>query len=160
MLMPSLNSCVNPWIVLFFNKNLVKTLTETFRRCRCANRCHKTEYINQIEEYTSNCEDTRYSSQTDIEFINNSNIFVNKKRSVDLIHHKHLPNGNSQSNHLLVPHNILVTNHLRKQSPKSAKNGNLSVDCRRTRRKSSSELNSIPNNKAIEMQTICIQNDL
>ncbi|XP_025017409.1 vasopressin V2 receptor-like [Tetranychus urticae] len=33
MLLPSLNSCVNPWIYLFFNRNLLSTLDKLFCYC-------------------------------------------------------------------------------------------------------------------------------
>lgn len=34
MLLNSLNSCVNPWIYLFFNRNLVQALKQQVCRCQ------------------------------------------------------------------------------------------------------------------------------
>ena len=159
---------VNPWIVLFFNKNLVKTLKETWRTCRCTDRCRTEHYVHQIEEFTSNCEETRYSSQTDIDLINNSTL---AKRQ--------LANGERQrsnSNSLAVPNNLLAANNQRKSTQKNVKNGNLAIDCHTMRRRKSSsgcEFNlelspsrghSRPfatsvHSPAIEMQTLYTPND-
>jgi len=144
---------MNPWVVLIFNKNLVKTLKEN---CRCGHWRHKTEYINQIGDYTSNC-DTRYSSQTDIDLIN-STILIHKKRN-----ESNQQRRRSCFNNLPVPNSLLNNN--KKSSPKSYKNGNLTVENPTRNRKlsiSSSENSvSIDNSKvispAIEMQTLCSQ---
>ena len=155
---------VNPWVVLYFNKNLVKTLKEAWRTCRCFDRCQREQYINQIEELTSNCEDTRYSSQTDTDFINNSTLFMNKKRTNDMLNHQR---QRSNSNCLTVPNSPFANNNNRKLIQKSIKNENLSVDYSPTRRRSSStsDVNKLrPNSKplqspGIEMQTLYTPND-
>ncbi|XP_054159921.1 vasopressin V1a receptor-like [Oppia nitens] len=176
MLMPSLNSCVNPWIVLFFNKNLVKTLKESCRTCLCAIRCHKSKYVDRIDDYLSNIEDTRCSSQTDIDFINNSNISANKRKSNDLTYYQRQP---SNSNSLIVPTNMMTPCNGRKGSPKINKNNCQSLVDSPTKRVSRHQLgsptvaqingihrNNNNNNMTfhntpvssaiIEMQTICI----
>ncbi len=142
--MPNLNSCVNPWIVLFFNKNLVKTLIET---CRCGHCSHKTECIHQIGEYTSNG-DTRYSSQTEIDLIN-STISTHKKRNES--------NQRRRSSH----YNLHLHNNP-KMSPKYFKNENLySTRNRKLSISASDHSIRFNNNKvispAIEMQTLCSQ---
>jgi hypothetical protein len=147
MLMPSLNSCVNPWIVLFFNKNLVKTLIET---CRCGQWSHQTEYIHQIGEYTSNG-DTRYSSQTETDLIN-STISAHKKRN------------ESNQRRRSCYYNLHLHNNP-KMNPKYFKNENLSVEySTRNRKLSNSDSDHsirFDSNKvispAIEMQTLCSQ---
>lgn len=154
MLMPSLNSCANPFIVFFFNKNLLKTLKES---CRCGNWCHKTEYIHQIEEYTSNC-DTRYSSQTEIDLIN-TNILLHKKRNDSN------QRSRSSNNNLPVPNGLLNNN--KKLGQKSYKNGNMNTNFEYSSRNMDSSISSSDTqirfdsrkviSPAIEMKTLYTQ---
>lgn len=47
MLMPSLNSCVNPLIYLYFNKNLLKALKDKF--CRSNYWCFRCQSDNNLD---------------------------------------------------------------------------------------------------------------
>lgn len=57
MLLPNLNSCVNPWIYLFFNRNLLTTLEKLC--CSCStnqNNSNQNNNRKHLEDSSINAE--------------------------------------------------------------------------------------------------------
>jgi hypothetical protein len=65
MLLPSLNSCVNPWIYLYFNQNLVSALREFC--CRKSISIDETNGNNETKRYKSRFSQKENDSQSSIQ---------------------------------------------------------------------------------------------
>lgn len=108
MLLPSLNSSVNPWIYLYFNKELVTALKEFF--------CRKCIDENNSSNETKRCKSRSYSqkendSQSSIQ-LSQLNDTPNSSNRSRLHLNKIISNCHKNSSKKLIQNDLIIATNL------------------------------------------------